>query len=414
MFKKLLLFALSFSVFFSVGYAQPRELVDQRTETSKTYKISTTKFAKDLHTGAIHYKDNYKNGAEPWKEIDLTWSGNRIDKAPYILVRDGNIVTVTCKKTGKTSTIELTDIGNKKIKKTDITAAKKANIDTDVDYEIVPQSTKIRFQRTIKAASAAKDATFKFSGDLPLSYHAFDADGNAVEFEAKITNGVLTETVKASAKLKYPIKIDPTIDIEPAESADDVDVYYDGSAWQRALTRTYNRVGYNTATALKIGAGMRFKGANIPMGATHGTAYITSTAAENDSNTTVNSRFTGEKTGTPAVFSSLANYQARRGTVVGGANDNYITTAQVAHDNIAAWTQNTTYQSPELKTITQEIGDAYPITDIVIFWDDHEGRSTASNNTIRRAYSYDGDPAKAPVLHIEYTPKPFIPRIIIY
>lgn len=193
-----------------------------------------------------------------------------------------------------------------------------------------------------------------------------------------------------------------------ASTAADVSVYWDNSAWQ-LMTSGNNMVGYWFNGASKIGCGLVFKDVAIPAGATITNAYITFVAAGSISGATVNSRITGQKAADPGDISSLSDYQARRGTDVGGANNNGRTTAQVSWDSIAAWTGSTSYNSPDIKSIIQEIIDQEGWAsgnNICLFWDDHEGRSTASDNRRRAAYSYDDVPASAPTLYIEYTEEP--------
>ncbi|MFA5673935.1 MAG: hypothetical protein WC912_05700 [Thermovirgaceae bacterium] len=193
-----------------------------------------------------------------------------------------------------------------------------------------------------------------------------------------------------------------------ASTGSDVSVYWDNSAWQ-LMTDGNNMVGYWFNGASKIGCGLVFKDVAVPAGATITNAYITFVAAGSISGTTVNSRITGQKATDPGDISSLSDYQARRGTDVGGANNNGRTTAQVSWDSIAAWTGGTSYNSPDIKSIIQEIIDQEGWAsgnNICLFFDDHEGRSTASDGVRRAAYSYDDVPASAPTLYIEYTEEP--------
>jgi len=189
-----------------------------------------------------------------------------------------------------------------------------------------------------------------------------------------------------------------------AASADDCRVFYDSAAWQLRTTHSLY-VGYTSNVVLKQGCGMRFLGANIPKNSIINTSYITLTAEVDASENIVKSRFTGEKAnGVPAVYSTIADYQARRGVVVGGANDDYITTAQVDFDSIAAWTLDTAYNSPSLNTILTELVAISALKDIGIFWDDHDGRGDAVGNHVRRAYPYDTSTIKCPLLYVNFTP----------
>lgn len=379
------------------------EDVSLRKANAKIYPLGKGKYHAAISLGEIHYKDNYSNNQEQWKDIDLTWSGNRIDKAPYILERDRNKFSVTDKRTGLQSVIELAQIGTKEIKSADVTDKKVTDLAPNVDFEIIPQNHQIRFQRTLKNAAAAKYAKFKITGDIPIKYQAYDADGEPVELTTAIKDGVLTETVKEKSGLKYPIKVDPTLNLTLGASNQDISVGYVSGAWAANLAATTMQLGYNTATNLKRGGGLYYTGCP-PQGAQIDTSYIVFTASSSISDTTVNLRITGNKQAVPAVWSNIANYQARRGTVVGGANDDYITTAQVGWDNVAAWTKDSSYNSPELKTVNQEQVNQDGYNGILaLFVDDHDARGDQENNHYRAAYSWNGDPAKAPVLHIEYT-----------
>ena len=198
----------------------------------------------------------------------------------------------------------------------------------------------------------------------------------------------------------------PNLSIQVAASTDDCVVYYQSSTWVISLTQINLDPGDLTVFSMyKLGGGMCFQNVAIPVGSVITAAYITLTPDQNQSGNTVKTRITGDKELNAATFSTIANYQSRRGTVVGGANNNNITTAQVAWDSIAAWTTDNAINSPDISTIIQEIinqsgwasGNA-----LALFWDDHDGRSSAT--TVRSCQTYDGSTSKCPVLHITYTP----------
>jgi hypothetical protein len=149
-----------------------------------------------------------------------------------------------------------------------------------------------------------------------------------------------------------------------------------------------------------MGGSTIFKNANIPANATITSAYITYTADQAASGT-VSCYITGELSGTPAQFGSVAAYQAKRGTVVGGANNNYITSS-VNWSITSSWSVNGTYQSPSLATLIQAIITSVgAITDIRLWTDDHAGRT--GSGVLRTWYSYAQNSTHKPILHIEYT-----------
>ena len=377
------------------------EIINKRTENAKTYNLGKGRFASDISLGAIHYKDNYSDSKEFWKPIDLTIVNRRMDKAPYILEVKDNRTTVTCKKTGLQSVVEMQSIGTVDVSKD--TLLDQKSVAVDMDYKLVLHPDKVKFQRTLLSDKAPLDATFKISGDLPIKYEAFDADGSPVNIKTSIKDGILTETIDQKS-LKYPIKIDPTIDTRIDASANDCLFRWNGSAWVMAvLTGAFGRVGYNTNVTLKEGGGLRWTGCP-PQGAQIDTAYVTLTEVYNSAQTTVSARITGNKQASPAAWSNTANYQERRGTVVGGANNNYITTAQVDWDNIAATTMEVAYNTPEIKTVIQELVNQGGYSGTIALWiDDHDARGDQEDAHVRYWYTWDNDPDKAAVLHVEYT-----------
>lgn len=141
------------------------------------------------------------------------------------------------------------------------------------------------------------------------------------------------------------------------------------------------------------GGGMRFTNVTMPKGAIISTAYLTIRAySMQDDHESVRSRIRGEAVDDAVTFSDLPNYDGR-----------VRTTAVVDWDNIPIWVGDTDYNSPEIKTIIQEIvnRDGWVSgNDLVIFWDDHEGRS--DGQAYRDGYPYDSSATYAPKLHIEY------------
>jgi hypothetical protein len=380
------------------------EILSQRTENTKTYNNGKS-LVKQISMGALHYKDDYTDNKESWKDIDLTIVNGKVTKAPYTLTIDGNKATILCKRTGRTSTIETVSIGSSTISSS-LNIASKTEIEKYVDFGLVVENERIRFQRTIKSADASTSATFKVSGDLPIKYQATDADGFPVEIQTSLEKGILTELVTKEG-LKYPIKIDPTVDIKVGASTDDCFTLYRTSWQDLFLTDGYNFVGKYLSDWSKAGCGMRFLGVNIPSGATINSSHITFTAYNtSQTNGTVNSYIIGELSTSPATFSNLADYQARRGTSVGGANNNKRTSTKVAWDDIPKWSYPNTYDSPEIKTVVQEICDLGAVTDMVLWWDDHDGRTTGSTSLsiVRWAQSYDFSSTNCPQLYIDYTP----------
>lgn len=187
------------------------EVLSLRTENSKTFDLGNGQRRLDAHIGAIHYKDNYSDKSEQWKDIDLRWEGNRITKAPYELTLEGNKVTIRDKKSGEVSTIELLEIGGESVSLTT-----QKDVAPDTDLEIVAGNNSIRITRVLKSEKAPVSAKFKVTGNWAV--HAKDAtEGieNELPVESILVDGVLTETLKPNRPIKYPVRIDPTLSIQP-------------------------------------------------------------------------------------------------------------------------------------------------------------------------------------------------------
>ncbi len=198
----------------------------------------------------------------------------------------------------------------------------------------------------------------------------------------------------AKWKCRQPSIAEGILEMPIVEPADDIDVYWNGSYYRSYLTNLWWIGGYNGPTDLKNGGGGRFKLIHVPPGATILHAYLKLTARNSDNLPNVNTRLRGELNINPATFGTLSDYLARKKT-----------TAVIDWDNIPPWVQGTQYQSPDIKSVIQEIIDLdgwVSGNPVIIFWDDHDDRSAHISYTIRRARSYDHPNRTPPILYIEY------------
>ena len=180
-----------------------------------------------------------------------------------------------------------------------------------------------------------------------------------------------------------------TLEIQVIASADDC---YVDSATGYQDTAAYLFFGVYNSPVIPTTVGMRFQNVTIPTGVTITSAYIKLVAQQTASHTTENLRLYGQKSNAAAAFSSYAEVIARTKT-----------TAYADWTNLSAWTAETEYDSPEIKTIIQELVDYYgglSSANIAILSVDNG----TSQNCVRYAYSYDGSPTKCAILHIEYSP----------
>ncbi|MBA7627008.1 hypothetical protein ES703_34469 [subsurface metagenome] len=177
-------------------------------------------------------------------------------------------------------------------------------------------------------------------------------------------------------------------------SADDIIVWWTGAAWSVYIPSDSWWAGHNTAAQTKLGGAARFLNIYVPKGATITHAYLKPTARTSDASLLVKSKIHGEKDASPATFSTYADYDARTRT-----------TAVVNWDDIPFWVLGTLYQSPDIKTIIEEIValDAWASGNpLVIFWDDHEARTATDMARQRRGRSWDHASRTPPMLYIEW------------
>jgi hypothetical protein len=372
------------------------EIVSQRTENSKTTYLGNGKYSLDSSVGIMHYKDNYANASEQWKDIDLTMVNGKVTKAPYELTIDGLNVTVKDKKTGAITTIGLTDVGVSKVSTPTLSIsagkATASNIATDTDLEISWKNSRISYTRVLKSANAPLDAKFaiaQIGNSITLSTKAEDSKSltdKSVPVISSIKDGILTESIDSKVALTYPVRIDPTLDLGVTASTDDTSFRHDGSS----LLTWVNLLFGDTGDQYKVG--VRYLGITIPTGASISTSYVSFNCSIAEAANGVKLDIYGEQNNSSATFSTSADFDSRA-----------TTTAKVDWDFDTDWVLNTKYNSPEIKTIIQELVNDYSglsAANISIFFNN-------SGSTIwakRYAYSYDGDANAVAILHIEYVP----------
>lgn len=168
----------------------------------------------------------------------------------------------------------------------------------------------------------------------------------------------------------------------PNNNSDSEEDLRDGS-----VDRGSNDLNLGTSWTNKQANGMRFLNITIPRYATINSAFLDLVADENHvADTWV--RILGQDADDAATFAAAASDLTSRAT----------TSATVDWDDIPLWTVGTTYTSPDLATIIQEIVDRAGWAsgnDLVL---------TIVGTGHRTAESFNGVAASAPLLRIDYTP----------
>jgi hypothetical protein len=135
---------------------------------------------------------------------------------------------------------------------------------------------------------------------------------------------------------------------------------------------------------------MRFSNITIPAGALIYYARINFVCQFSRAGQTVPSRIYGEKTATPAQYGAAENFLLRA-----------MTTNYASWTPAASWTVNQEYNSPELRSLIQELVDAYaPYVngEMAFQWRDNG----AAANNFHSAHTFESAPGLAPVLIINW------------
>jgi hypothetical protein len=391
------------------------EMASMRDEKSKSYyDAGTGRFVTDVYMGAIHYKEDYDDINEEWRDVDLTQKDMGtyylVDKGPNIikLYKNSTKYEMQSRKTGHKMVVELD-------------GAEPDPSDVEFTYEV--QVDKVRLWKTIKTAQGLIDFTAsKFRvkeynkqdkkwGSLRLkeeNIDAYDDDNNIVEVS---TNKTIVDSITSLLELSIdgaytpvgdgnkgsltpiilPVTIDADVDEQVTGSTDDC---YDVDDENFSLTSDRFNAGNHSGANTDYLSAARFQSVAIPGDATIDTAYLTLRCSTEWTGTECFTKLSGQDSDNAAAFVDRTDYDARPRT-----------TAQVDWDISTVWSVDSDYNSDEIKTIIQEIIDRDGWSsgnDLVIFWENDA--SAAGANNLRRAYSYDGSATYAPKLHVEYTP----------
>ena len=205
------------------------ELTWRRTANSKHFDLGKGKVRAEIYSIPVHYKDNYADSKEAWKDIDTTWRNGRIDSAPYTAWIEGLTLHYTDKQTGESGTISLEKIGNKnkQAAQFDFQGRKVLikDFDTDLDLCIEAHPSGVRFGIIAKTDKAPRDLQYDVKGNLRIRNRAEDADGNPLALTVSVKDGKLTESVASleveaitggKKAAKFPLRIDPTTTIQPS------------------------------------------------------------------------------------------------------------------------------------------------------------------------------------------------------
>ena len=388
----------------------PIERVDMYTENGRTTQIGTNTFSLDTSIGVVNYKDDYLSSTEQWKEIDLTPVVAKdgtisVKKAPYELTIKGLEVFVKDKKTGATTTLTLSDLGeglsSSKVSTPSLDTSAKGmatakNIATDTDLEISWENSRIKYTRILKSANAPVTAKYAITETgttkIALTAQAVDSkteDDKSVAVIYENQDGVLTETIDSKIAVTYPLRVDPTLDISTMSRTDECTFVVTGNDSFLATGAGAPTFGED---GLREGMASIYRLLTIPSTATITVAYITLTSLLSLTADTVRLKIQAQQSTDALTFTTGADYHART-----------LTTAGVDWDFTTDWTAGSTYNTADFSSVISElISDYTGLSSANIMINIEDDLSTAG--AYRRNKSYgSGGASVAPILHIEYT-----------
>jgi hypothetical protein len=200
-----------------------------------------------------------------------------------------------------------------------------------------------------------------------------------------------------------PVWIEDSFNSQISDGWDDCAVGYATGAWLFDRLEPACNIGKADATHLKRGGGFRWRTSTIPHGATILTAHmhLTNMGAYNSPN--CYARIVGNLEANPDVWSTIANFQARRGTDADGADNTKRTILDVPWHLPTTMTLGVEYELPDITAVIQEIVDQAGYVSgnaIAVFVDDCKNES--SNDNYHLFYAYHGGATKSARLHVTY------------
>jgi len=382
------------------------EILERRTRNSKTFHLGGRKYSWDGVIGAIHYKDNPKDEAEQWKDIDTTIVDGRVRKAPYDLdvyldgmpgfhykSKESGEFDIRLRCARSAVKVEGKYDIEPVIPKPRIEGNKVIweNIYPDTDVVLIAGNTRVSLKRILKSAKAPLeyDVDIQEVGGVaklkPLR-PALDANGQQLVMEEKAIAGGRIEKLKLEpAELEgvqpitFPIEDSTEVDEDVGAGADD----------------GYYQSNWFDSTSVYLYLGQRYGSLR------HGFARWTGVTISGTIDVSYMQFYHWISGGSPLMkVYGVDEDNPDAPETYGEAQADPLTSGETAVDWDEAFS-GTWDQSPSLNGIFQELVNSYTIeNDAVMLQVKDDGSADGSYNC---PYTYDNDPSDAPKLHIEYT-----------
>lgn len=395
-----------------VLYSPNEEIVDKRTATSKTFYLGNARYSIDTYLTAIHYQRNPTSNADVWLNIDTTIVDGKVTKAPYDLDihltgKPGFHIKDKLSGEYDIQLVAAWDDKPNKVVTNNVSPVVSGNTVTwpeyypGVDVILVAESSSVALKRLIKTPQAAIEYSIDIlelsKGRARLSdvKPAVDASGQSIKMEQspklggrieKLKKEVIVESDKETRSITYPILDATIIDIGISATGDD------GYRWGGgSLTTTGSTILIGAGSSAPYHTFTKFNGITIPADATASNSYLHYTAYYSGTSTTVNTAIYANDVASPTAPTNATEYDALA-----------LTGTSVAWNSISSWTAESTYNTPDISSVVQELVDsygAYSSGSIMFMHRDNSSSASAS----RAPYDYSGSTTKCTQLHIEYT-----------
>lgn len=365
--KYLLIVVIILTIINKPCFAQAEqisEVINLRTEYSKTFNLGNGKYRLYPEKQLVHFKDDYADKKEEWKTINLEWENNKVVNAPYTLEKIDDTYYITDRRNEKSGYIKPITKGVK-------LELSNSSIAFTYEFEVLPINVQ-----------------YEYKGNLFIEAKAHDNTGS---IKVNVTNigDIYTERIDNIVSLdddkvrlqNGKIVVNPIVDIDIEASLDDGHTY-------GATLYTTTETGYVGAYgAPSVNRYEIFNGITIPLGSTIDEAYANYYLSASAGNPITEISF--EDILNPEQPADVSEYNAKISTTT--------RVAQVDSMGANGWKVTNSLIEP-----IQELVNSYNYDDdeMCLLWKDNE--STDSNYYQFVYWDYDLHQL-ASSLYIEYS-----------
>lgn len=380
------------------------EQVDKRTPNGKTWHHGGREYTYGGTIGDIHYKDNYGNSAEQWKDIDTSYYEDYpefklYNRMPFNvkIFKNRTGYEIEAKKDGSKYVIELDEIGGKKVT--------KHEDDDDLSFRFEISRAGVRLWKELKTNKAPRVFRWKVT-EHKKGLLAFREDPEMIDRSTKEKAEKLKVTKTPIDAMSFYWQEETTVtgvdidtDINETIPANADDGYCNGTTFRS--TWDYCYIGdVSSASQNYFG---RFTSVTIAKGVTITAARVDFYAYGSLSGTTVNLNVYMNAADDASAPTDCTTYGAKS------------TTSAVAWSSVGSWTANNTYSSPDISSAVQEVTDRAGWSsgnDMMVLVKNNSSSSGAYRTFDCISSLNTNNPA---ILYISYVvPSTFVPKIIIH